>query len=412
MSKYLTFFTLFLLVNLNFLFAQPGWTVYNNTNSALVSAVYKTLTFDQSGNLWTGGSYTGLYKYNGSTWTKYSSISSGLIHDDIRKIILDDSNKIWAATYKGISVFDGSTFTNYDTTNAGFDGYSVYNLGKDINGVIWIASVTGTSNKGITTYNGTSWTTLTGYPNQINGQEMEDFAFSPTNVAWIAGNGISKYTGGTFTFYPYATTGLWSSDAVEVDMDGNVWAAGFDGLLKYTGSGWTFYSSVNHFGLTSNTLFGDIYADGNILWISSTSGLLKINRTNGILIANYNSSNSPLSIVTEIAKDANGKMWFSTQTGIVKMDPTLVSVNEPNQNNMLNVYPNPTSAEFNILLNEYNNEKISYEVLSVNGEIIKTGEISSETFTINMLDTPNGIYFLKLHNDLKINSVIKLIKTN
>lgn len=391
---YIVFICLNIIFQISSVTAQPGWTIYNSSNTNLVSAVYKTLAFDQNGNLWTGGSYTGLYKFNGSTWTKYSSISSGLIHDDIRKIIIDNSNNIWSATYKGISVFNGSSFINYDTTNAGFDGYSVYNLGKDVNGIIWIASNTGSSNKGITTFDGNTWTNLTGYPSQINGQEMEDFTFTAANVAWIAGSGITKYTGGIFTFYPYATTGLWSSDAVEVDSDGNIWAAGFDGLLKFNGTGWTFYSSVNHFGITSNTIFGDIYADGNILWISSTSGLLKVNRTNGILLANYNSTNSPLSIVTEITKDSNGLMWFSTQTGIVKMDPTLVGVNEINDIN-LRVFPNPSATGiYEIILDDQ--RKCEYKVLNLNGKLIQEGQIESDNFKFDIQNFANGTYLLKI----------------
>jgi ligand-binding sensor domain-containing protein len=391
---YFAFISLCIFFQVNYTSAQPGWTVYNSSNTNLASAVYRSVAFDQNGNLWTGGNYAGLYKFNGSTWTKYSSISSGLIHDDIRKIIIDNSNNVWSATYKGISVFNGTSFINYDTTNAGFDGYSVYNLGKDINGVIWIASNTGTSNKGITTYDGNTWTNLSGYPSQINGQEMEDFAFTPANVAWIAGSGITKYTGGIFTFYPFATTGLWSSDAVEVDSDGNIWAAGFDGVLKYDGSNWTFYSSVTHFGLTSNTLFGDIYADGNILWISSTSGLLKVNRTNGMLLANYNSGNSPLSIVTEITKDSNGFLWFSTQTGIVKMDPTLVGINEISENE-LKVFPNPSATgKFEIALK--NLKKCQYKIVNLNGEIIQEGQLTEGNSKVDIESFANGIYFLKI----------------
>ena len=54
--------------------------------------------------------------------------------------------------------------------------------------------------------------------------------------------------------------------------------------------------------------------EGNYLWASSYTGIVKINKTNGIKTF-YNKANSPLptNIVNKILIDHNGIKWFGTQ---------------------------------------------------------------------------------------------------
>jgi ligand-binding sensor domain-containing protein len=390
--------------------AQTGWTVYNNTNTILSSGYYGAIAIDQSGNIWVGGSYTGLYKFDGTTWTKFSTSNSTLLDNSIKEIVIDNSNKVWAANYKGVSVYNGSTFTNYDTTNASFDGPSVYALGKDINGKIWLASQSSLVNNGITTFDGSTWVNLTGYPSQINSGEFTDFAFTPSNDAWIASqSGITKYTG-SFTFYPYAVTGLWSSSCVAVDASSNVWAGGFDGLLKYDGSSWTMYDNVADLNLGSNTLYNCIFPDGNYLWIGSSAGLLQVNRNTGAVLAKYNSLNSPLTnnSVSRIAKDANGYLWMATSIGIVKMNPALVGVEENYTNNKLSIYPNPSEGKYHISMDDQTD--LSYEIYAMDGKLVKEGKLTSINSELNIADAPNGMYFIHLITPNANRKIVKLIK--
>lgn len=374
--------------------AQQGWTIYNNTNTILGSGTYKAISIDQLGNIWVGGSYNGLYKFNGTTWTKYSTSNSNILHNDINDIVIDNANKVWVANYKGVSVFNGSTFANYDTLNAAFSGLTVYTLGKDNNGKIWLSSRTGSFGyKGITTFDGTTWTNITGYPSQINGAEFPDFAFASNNDAWIAcQNGFTKYNG-AFTYYPPVTS-ISKSQSVAIDANGNVWVGGFSALVKYNGSTWTKYDNVTSLGLiSSNTLYYDIFPDGNILWIGCSGGLLKFNITTGTIVANYNSSNSPLvdNCVSKITKDASGYLWLATTVGVVKMDPSIVGVEELDINNQVKIYPNPTSNQLYI---ESDLSKFEITIIDFTGKTIKT--IKQNTNFVDITDLSNGIYFIKV----------------
>lgn len=405
------FFSLLLLSFINPSMAQTGWTIYNNANtSILTSGFYGAIAIDQSGNIWSGGSYTGLYKFDGTTWTKFSTTNSTLLNNSIADIVVDNSNRIWAANYKGVSVYNGTTFTNYDTANASFDGPSVYALGKDNNGKIWLASQSSLVNNGISTFDGSTWTNLTGYPSQISGKKFNNFAFTPSNEAWIASEvGVTKYTS-SFTFYPYAVTGLWSSSCVAVDASSNIWFAGFDGLLKYDGSSWTFYDNVVDLNLGTNTLYNCIFPDGNYLWIGSSAGLLQVNRNTGAILAKYDASNSPLTnnCISNITKDASGCLWMSSSIGIIKMNPTLVGVSDEYANTKTSIYPNPSDGMYNISMEDQTD--VNYEIYTLDGKLIKEGKLTSINSELNIADAPNGMYFIHLIMPNATRKIVKLIK--
>jgi hypothetical protein len=392
--------------------AQISWTIFTASNSILGSDNYKCVEIDQSGNVWVGSAYSGLYKYNGTTWTKFSTSNSNILYNDIYDLLVDNSNKIWAGNYKGVSVFNGSTFTNYDTINASFKGQSVYALGKDNNGKIFLSSRNASFGyKGVTTFDGTTWTNLTGYPSQIANDEFPGFAFNAANVCYMAsGNGVVKYTGNVFTFYPKATTGLWSSDCVTMDASGNAWWAGFDGLLKYNGSSWTYFDNVGDLGLTSNTLYYDMLADGNYLWIASSSGFMKFDRVSGTVLARYTATNSPLPTngVLGIAKAANGDLWLSTIDMVVKTNLASVGITEGAVENNVNVYPNPSAGIFNLSCDQ--TQAFNYRICTATGGVVLEGKALSKALQVDLSGEAPGIYFAHISSGSAQPQVIKLMK--
>jgi ligand-binding sensor domain-containing protein len=395
--------------------AQPGWTVYSNTTTATIpNASFSSIAIDQTGNIWAGSFYSGVVKYNGSTWSKFTQSTTNLLHDNINDILVDNSNKVWVANYKGLSVYNGTNFTNYDTISAAFNGESVYSLGKDNNGVIWLASKNGSFGyKGLTTYNGSTWTNLTGMPTQVANEDFNDYVFTSTNEAWIAnGGGMLKYTG-AFTFYPKAVTGLWDSYAIAKDGSGNIWAGGFDGLLRYstTGTTWIMRDNVVDLGLTSATAFHDILVDGNYLWLATSQGLLKFNISTGMIVANYKAGNSPLTTncVYRMVKDGAGKIWMATTVGIVKMDPTLViGIDEIKSEGPFKIYPNPSTGIYNFSYDGFTN--LNYKVYSVTGALVFEGKASSNDFKINLNEQVGGMYFVHIETENSTKQVVKLIK--
>lgn len=409
MKNYFYLIIIIFLISNNSI-AQPGWTVYDNTNTILSTGVYTAIAIDLSGNIWSGNYSSGLYKFDGTTWTRFGISNSSILSESITDIVVDNSNKVWTGTNKGVSVYDGTTFMNYDTNNASFDGFSIYTLAKDNNGVIWLASKTGSFGyKGITTFDGSVWTNLTGYPTQISNAEFSDFAFAANNDAWLAcNNGFAKYNGTAFTYYPPVTT-LPGSQVTTVDANGIVWVGGFDALVKYDGNTWTKYDNVADLGLVSNTLYYDMLSDGNTLWIACSEGLVKFNKNTATVVENFNSLNSPLedNCVTKITKDANGIIWLSTTIGVVKMDPAIVGVEENASPYMFSIYPNPVVDQLNIEFSDYND--VTLELLSSDGRLLQRMDLNSAKTRIDIDNFVAGIYFAKVMGTQGI-TVKKFIK--
>jgi len=64
----------------------------------------------------------------------------------------------------------------------------------------------------------------------------------------------------------------------------------------------------------------------------------------------------------------------------------------------VSVFPNPSTAVFNIRLSEISQDA-KWEVVSVQGAKILTGEIQQNLFTIDLSTQPKGIYYLKIEQE-------------
>ena len=73
------------------------------------------------------------------------------------------------------------------------------------------------------------------------------------------------------------------------------------------------------------------------------------------------------------------------------------------------ILPNPFQTEIKIINSEYNNT-ISYEIFDLNGRMVKSG-VSSTNKSIMLVNIINGIYFIKIKFDNRIESH-RIIKSN
>ncbi len=76
-----------------------------------------TVAIDSAGNKWFGTHRGGVTKFDGTTWTTYTSSSSGLADDYVYDIAIDSTGIIWFATSFGVSKLNGSTWTTYTSTD-------------------------------------------------------------------------------------------------------------------------------------------------------------------------------------------------------------------------------------------------------------------------------------------------------
>lgn len=76
----------------------------------------------------------------------------------------------------------------------------------------------------------------------------------------------------------------------------------------------------------------------------------------------------------------------------------------------LKVYPNPTNDFLNLIVEDYNNETLSYQLYDINGQIIKRGKILGIETTIMMEFQVPGNYLLIVFDDQNEVKTFKIIK--
>jgi alpha-tubulin suppressor-like RCC1 family protein len=177
-------------------FAQTyDYTLYNPLSSAIGSATIKHIEIDGSGLIWmtTGSTLT---KFDGTTFTNYTSANSGVPMDALGKVVIDNLNRKWIATAQsGLLRFDGTTWTNYTPTNSGIPSLNIQDIAVDSANNIWLATYSG-----LVKFNGTTWTIYTTSNSTINSNSIISVAVNSSNTVYLTGDSIlMKFNGTTFS---------------------------------------------------------------------------------------------------------------------------------------------------------------------------------------------------------------------
>jgi ligand-binding sensor domain-containing protein len=108
---------------------------------------------DQAGNLWFGTDGEGAHRYDGTSFTSYTT-QDGLAGNIVRSISGDRHGRIWIGTNGGgVSCYDGTTFRNF-TQKDGLNNDRVYEILEDRAGNMWFSTL----GAGACRYDGTSFT--------------------------------------------------------------------------------------------------------------------------------------------------------------------------------------------------------------------------------------------------------------
>ena len=128
------------------------------------------IKFDGNNNMWLATSSSGLYKFDGTTWTNWNESNSNIAADNVRAIDIDADNNIYLSAhntqifpyYGGISYFDGTgtTFTTFLDGSSPLAHKQVEDIAVDSFGNVWAL----TQSEGFSIYN----------PNGIDGFDCID----------------------------------------------------------------------------------------------------------------------------------------------------------------------------------------------------------------------------------------------
>lgn len=77
----------------------------------------------------------------------------------------------------------------------------------------------------------------------------------------------------------------------------------------------------------------------------------------------------------------------------------------------ISAYPNPTTDQLNLLIGNYNNEKLRFQLFDVAGKLLLDATITDANTVIDMNRFAMATYYLNITDDQKLIKSFKIIKT-
>jgi ligand-binding sensor domain-containing protein/class 3 adenylate cyclase len=266
---------------------------------------------DSLGNIWVGAEDGGAAKYDGKSFTKYTT-AQGLATNNVRSIVQGQKD-LWLATGGGgVDKYDGHSFTLYSKAQ-GLVDTNPRTLFEDRSGNLWVGT-----EQGVSKYDGkvfTNYTTADGLPGNMVRRILEDKA----GLLWFATlGGISKFDGKSFTNYTTAD-GLVSNDVwcILEDRAGHLWFGTHDGASEYDGKSFTNYTTAQ--GLADDHIRNILEDRGGNIWFSTMAGGLSLFR--GKVLTHCGTKQGlPNDTFWSVFRDRAGNMWFGSDGGVTKYD--------------------------------------------------------------------------------------------
>jgi len=301
----------------------------NSINGNVVGEIQQ----DQYGHLWIGTQDAGLNKLDPATGrftnfkpdNKPGSISYFVIHG-----LLVSGNELWIGTYEhGLDVLDirtGKVIRHYQAWVSGFTHNFIYHIYQTRSGTILICTPHGI------------------FAFDREKDRFERFNLLPpdvwytsiledeTGIFWGATFGNGVYASATanrpalsFRHDEKDSSSLSSNrvNSVFEDSRNNIWFTTEEGLCRLNKMNNTFTRYGTKNGFPSDFILSILEDRVNNLWISTTKGIVRFqpdsgkikifNSTNGLISNQFNNNSA--------YKDANGRMYFGSDKGLVSFDP-------------------------------------------------------------------------------------------
>ncbi|HEX2995436.1 MAG TPA: two-component regulator propeller domain-containing protein [Anaerolineales bacterium] len=133
------------------MFENDQWTIYQEGQGFEGSRFFNALTIDAKGRPWAAHS-NGLDVFENGEWQSIEKND----YNTPESLAVDAKGQVWLGTLtSGVFVFDGNTWTNHDRASEVLPSNHVTSISADSGGRVWL----GTS-YGLVVYDGADWQTL------------------------------------------------------------------------------------------------------------------------------------------------------------------------------------------------------------------------------------------------------------
>jgi|LauGreDrversion4_2_1035121.scaffolds.fasta_scaffold65010_2 hypothetical protein len=100
-------------------------------------------------------------------------------------------------------------------------------------------------------------------------------------------------------------------------------------------------------------------------------------------------------VVYTTIKDTSASISMGVQQ---TYDITNVGINEVALKISLVAYPNPTSNDLTLVVNEFKNDKLTYQLIDMQGKLLLLGNIAAQQTQVNTTLLASATYFLHVYN--------------
>ena len=304
------------------------------------SRAVQSVCADPQGGLWIGANNGGAVRWRDGELERYGP-AQGLVNQYVWSVLIDRERRVWAGSWGAPGLFQRPEDRDTFQLAQGPDALrrSVHALYQDRLGQVWAGTQGGVCRR-----NAEGWRAYT-TADGLSADEVQAIAEDRQGGLWFgtAGGGLNRLANDRFTVF-HKSDGLPSEDisALFVDADDVLWIGTTgSGLARLSQGRFTRYTKRE--GLVSNSINYIIEDDQGWLWIGSNSGLMRLSkhslneraRTGAPFVvcrAYSRLDGLPTQECTQgsqpgAARDAAGRLWFSTIRGLVSVDSSQLRTN-------------------------------------------------------------------------------------
>lgn len=342
---------------------------------------FQAYAVDTWGNLWISpGTNLGLFKWDGSSWTNYTTANSSLNSNYINSIYADTNGMIWLGTIGHLTRVVGNTWTVYDC-----EGYGLWNpkqIIRSSNNRLYVID-----NSSIFCWdivNETGHVYLSTANGLLPSSAIRDIIMGPNSRLWVAtASGLVHAQANNVSFYNTSNTAFSTPDFRALCRDGNdIWAATYEGELARIVADQFEMHDLSGFADHPQQLMDMAIDNEHKLWITTAYGPL-FSYADGVL----NCTDTPgyalsSSRYSNILCADDGTKWIKVYPGcIINFSGEIVENDDPMASPISQVkltsYPNPFTEGTTLSFHSETKEALKLKIYNIKGQEVYSTSINA-----------------------------------